>query len=94
LIAVNVTPIRLQETKSMKDVLIKSLYLAINQTSATKFAQCQLVIDPPELRNFEGFEIKKAQKLFDIGYEATQKQLEKQKSEISLMLEISQTFLS
>ncbi len=53
---------------SMRSVLERTLYLAINKTSQQQFARYHLLIEPPALVNYTVFDIKKARELFRVGY--------------------------
>ena len=78
IIGVNVTPIGSGEKiGSMKDVLMRSLYMAINQNSQVKLRQCNLAIEPPELYKYNGLSLSNAKNMFKIGYEYTLKVAEK-----------------
>lgn len=53
---------------SMKGVLERTLYLAINKSSQQQFAKYHLLIEPPALKNYTVFDIKKAREIFRVGY--------------------------
>ena len=55
--------------KSIPSVLQKSLYLAINNNSKPRLAQCNLLIEPPALVNFEPQDVRKAKEIFKVGYD-------------------------
>lgn len=55
--------------KSMSSIVQKSLFLAINNNSKGRLAQCDLVIEPPELKLFDPYDIRKATGIFKAGYE-------------------------
>ena len=55
--------------KSIPSVVQKSLYLAINNNSKPRLAQCNLLIEPPSLVNFEPQDIRRAKDIFKVGYE-------------------------
>ncbi|MDI9873341.1 patatin-like phospholipase family protein [Flectobacillus rivi] len=55
--------------KSIPSVLQKSLYLAINNNSKPRLAQCNLLIEPPALVNFEPQDVRKAKEIFKAGYD-------------------------
>jgi NTE family protein len=55
--------------KSIPSVLQKSLYLAINNNSKPRLAQCNLLIEPPALVNFEPQDVRKAKDIFKVGYD-------------------------
>jgi NTE family protein len=55
--------------KSMSSIVQKSLFLAINNNSKGRLAQCDLVIEPPALKLFDPYDIRKATGIFKAGYE-------------------------
>ena len=55
--------------KSMSSIVQKSLFLAINNNSKGRLAQCNLVIEPPELKQFDPYDIRKATGIFKAGYD-------------------------
>lgn len=62
-----------QSLTSMKSVMERSLQLAITHTSRARFEKCQILIEPPRLREFTVFDVRKARDLFHIGYEHTRR---------------------
>lgn len=56
---------------SMKTIMERSLQLAITHTSRARFEKCQVLIEPPRLREFTVFDVRKARDIFRIGYEHT-----------------------
>jgi NTE family protein len=59
--------------KSMSSIVQKSLFLAINNNSKGRLAQCDLVIEPPALKLFDPYDVRKASEIFKAGYEFTRK---------------------
>jgi len=57
--------------KSMSSIVQKSLFLAINNNSTGRLAQCDMIIEPPELKLFDPYDIRKASEIFKAGYEYT-----------------------
>ena len=55
--------------KSMSSIVQKSLFLAINNNSKGRIALCDLIIEPPELKLFDPYDIRKASGIFKAGYE-------------------------
>lgn len=55
--------------KSMSSIVQKSLFLAINNNSKGRLAKCDLVIEPPALKLFDPYDIRKASGIFKAGYE-------------------------
>lgn len=83
IIGVNVTPIsNSMPIKSAKDVLMKSLFTAINQNSSEKLSRCDIAIEPHEIFRFDGLNLKKSKELFDLGYQSAMQQLEGKMSNI------------
>jgi NTE family protein len=77
IIGVNVMPIGDEvQLKSMKDILFRSLYVSVRNSSIPKLKRCDIAIEPPELYKYAGFEVNKANELFKIGYEYTLKHVE------------------
>ena len=65
-------PYGMQETsKSMTTILTRALFLAINNNSKGRLAQCDLLIEPPSLKNFDPADIRKASLIFKTGYDFT-----------------------
>jgi NTE family protein len=44
------------------------LHLAINANTAARKSQCDLLLEPPELRHYRPLSYKRGPELFDIGY--------------------------
>ena len=59
--------------KSMSSIVQKSLFLAINNNSRSRLAQCDLVIEPPALKLFDPYDVRKASEIFKAGYEFASK---------------------
>ncbi len=55
--------------KSMSSIVQKSLFLAINNNSKGRLAKCDLVIEPPALKLFDPYDIRKATGIFKAGYD-------------------------
>lgn len=60
-----------QTSKSMTTIITKALFLAINNNSKSRLAQCDLLIEPPLLKNFDPADIRKSIDIFKAGYEYT-----------------------
>ncbi|MBO9640638.1 MAG: patatin-like phospholipase family protein [Siphonobacter aquaeclarae] len=69
---------------SMKSVLMRSLYLATARASRSKIARFNCFLEPPELENYNVFDLKKSREIFRIGYEHTRKQA----GELEKMMEL------
>lgn len=61
------------DPRNLKSVIERSLLMAINASTLSSKALCDIFIEPDKLHNISGFEIGKAQDIFDIGYEYTKK---------------------
>lgn len=57
---------------SIKGVLERSLILAVRSKTQERLAQCNLLIEPPELKGYDVFDWRRARELFRIGYQHTQ----------------------
>jgi NTE family protein len=60
-----------QTSRSLTTILTKALFLAINNNSKSRLAQCDLLIEPPTLKIFDPADIRKALQIFKAGYEFT-----------------------
>jgi NTE family protein len=60
------------ELSSIRSVAERVYRLAIYQNVQKNFSKCDYIIDPPELRQHGIFDFKHIDKLFRIGYEATE----------------------
>jgi NTE family protein len=61
------------DPKNLKSVIERSLLMAINASMLSSKALCDIFIEPDGLDKISGFELGKAQDIFDIGYEYTKK---------------------
>ncbi len=72
IIGINVTPAsKNMAINSAKDILMKSLYLAIRNNSSEKLKRCDISIEPNEIYNYNGLSMSKAKELYQVGYEHT-----------------------
>jgi NTE family protein len=70
-IAVNVTPFKKElPARNMKDIVLKSLYISIDNQTREKSTSADLVIVPEDIMKYDGFRFKHADKLFQLGYDA------------------------
>lgn len=77
IIGVNVTPTsKSMPINSAKDVLMKCLYMAINQASDEKLKRCDIGIEPEEIYQFNGLNISKAKEMYQLGYEKALREAE------------------
>lgn len=71
-IGVNVVPIiKENDLSGMKKMIERISMVAISANVNKSRKQCDILIEPKELRSFGTFDLKQAKKIFDIGYEAT-----------------------
>jgi NTE family protein len=56
------------DVKNFRNVIERSLLIAINGNTINSKSMCDLLIEPPGVGSYSGFEIGKAQELFDRGY--------------------------
>jgi hypothetical protein len=74
---VNVTPVSNDmPINSAKDILTKSLYLAIRNNSGEKLKRCDIAIEPTEMYNFNGLSMSKSKEIYQLGYENTMRATE------------------
>lgn len=59
----------------IKAVAERTFRLAVGQNVRDSLAKCDFVIDPPETRRFNTFDFKKADEIFQIGFEETEKRI-------------------
>ncbi|MFZ2907226.1 MAG: patatin-like phospholipase family protein [Cyclobacteriaceae bacterium] len=59
------------EINNVKEVTERSLLIAIGVTSSFSKAQCNLIIEPPELAKFSTLDLSKGKEIFEIGYNFT-----------------------
>jgi NTE family protein len=77
-IAVNVTPFKKElPVKNMKDMVLKSLYISIDNQTKQRSLDSDLVIEPEGIMKFDGFRFRHADKLFQLGYDSSLKKLQK-----------------
>jgi NTE family protein len=53
---------------SMRTVLQRSLYLAINNQTRQKFDQFDFVFEPPQMQAYDVFDLKKGREIYAVGY--------------------------
>jgi NTE family protein len=59
------------DLKNFRTVIERSLLMAINGSTTASKALCNLLIEPPEVGKFSGFDLSKAKEIFDVGYKYT-----------------------
>ena len=70
IIGLNCNPIGDQFAgRRIKDLLERSLMLAINQNAQANVSSCDLYLEPPELTNYKVFDFGKAREIFQLGYD-------------------------
>jgi NTE family protein len=57
------------DIKNVKKVMERSLLMAINGNTQKSKEACHVLIEPPGLAQYSGFELKKAEAIFSLGYE-------------------------
>jgi len=62
--------------KRTSEIVYRSLILAMHTKTKARFAQCNLLIEPPALSRFSIFDFRKADQLFEVGYSFTRTLLE------------------
>jgi len=74
LIGVSCNPISADfDVKNIRAVIERSLLMAVNTNTLNSKTKCNLLIESAGLHKISGFEIGKAQDIFEIGYEYTKK---------------------
>jgi NTE family protein len=75
-IAVGCNPISYKKRiNSFKDVMERSSLLAINENTLKSRLLAGIFIEPPELAKFSGFDLSKAQEIFETGFRYTSKNI-------------------
>lgn len=59
------------DLKNLRSVVERSLLMAINGNTTTSKTLCNVLIEPPDIGKFSGFDLGKAKEIFDIGYHYT-----------------------
>ncbi|MGB3180898.1 MAG: patatin-like phospholipase family protein [Cyclobacteriaceae bacterium] len=62
--------------KNMREILEKSLLMAINYNAHQRKRICDLFLEPPECKKYKVFDFKKASELYEIGYNHAMKHLD------------------
>ena len=71
-VGVNCNPTHTEEhIPNFRRLVERTLHLAINANTASRKAQCALLLEPPELRHHRPLGYKRGAELFDIGYRYT-----------------------
>lgn len=61
------------DIKNLRNVMERSLLMAINGNTTISKTLCNVLIEPPDVGLYSGFDISKAPELFEIGYEYTKR---------------------
>lgn len=59
------------DLKNFRTVIERSLLMAINGNTTVSKSLCQILIEPPDVGKYSGFDLSKAADMFDIGYRYT-----------------------
>ncbi|WP_337043524.1 patatin-like phospholipase family protein [Emticicia sp. 17c] len=84
IIGVNVMPVNNNMAlNSVKDILMKSLFLAVRNKSGEQLKRCHLAIEPHEIYRYNGLTVSKAKEMFAIGYESALRELDGKFSKVA-----------
>lgn len=61
------------DVKNFRSVIERSLLMAINGNTMISKSLCNVLIEPPEVGKFSGFDISKAAEIFELGYQYTKR---------------------
>lgn len=73
-----------EEVKGLKTIAERAFSLGIAQNVEDSKKICDFVIEPPEAREFSTFNFNKAKEIYQVGYDATVKQIMKLFEDINL----------
>jgi NTE family protein len=59
------------DLKNFRSVIERSLLMAISGSTMASKTLCHVLIEPPEVGRFTGFDVNKAKEIFEIGYRYT-----------------------
>jgi NTE family protein len=59
------------DVKNIRSVIERSLLMAINGNTSMSKGLCHVLIEPPEVGKFSGFDVSRAKEIFDLGYQFT-----------------------
>lgn len=59
------------DLKNFRTVIERSLLMAINGNTTVSKTLCDILIEPPDVGKYSGFDLSKAREIFDIGYRYT-----------------------
>lgn len=55
--------------RNVREVITRSIILAVHTKNRDRFSKCDLLIEPPQLCDFSLYNLRKARELFKIGYD-------------------------
>lgn len=61
------------DIRNFRSVIERSLLMAINGNTMISKTLCDVLIEPPEVGKYSGFDLTKAGEIFDIGYQYTKR---------------------
>jgi NTE family protein len=61
------------DIKNFRSVIERSLLMAINGNTMISKKECNVLIEPPEVGKFSGFDLTKAADIFELGYQYTKR---------------------
>jgi len=64
-----------EKISGIKAIAERTLRLAMSQNIRDSLVKCDFVIDPPETRKYNTFDFKKADEIFKIGFEETERRI-------------------
>lgn len=64
-----------ESISGIKAIAERTLRLAMGQNVRESLAKCDFIIDPPETRKYNTFDFKKADEIFRIGFEETERRI-------------------
>jgi NTE family protein len=71
-VGVNCNPVNPEaRVPTFRRLIERTLHLAINANTTSRKAQCELLLEPPDLRHYRPLSYKRGSELFDIGYRYT-----------------------
>lgn len=77
IIGINISPVNeIEELKSLSAIAARVFQLSVNATAHNSLRECDLLIEPKELFKYTILDSSAANEVYQIGYEATKKELE------------------
>jgi len=77
------------DIKNVKEVTERSLLIAINVNSSYSKAQCNMIIEPPDLGKFSTFDLSRGKEIFEIGYQFVKQNYTKEDFQITPSLTVN-----